>query len=196
MKNAIIFLALLASNGVYGQDKNDENLTTSRYQANADGTVKDLETGLLWMRCAIGQEWNGSTCLGKAQRFNWQDASKIRKDFAGYNDWRLPSIEELRTLVYCSNGKPAYFNNGKPGLNEYAAQKSPEDFDWGCEGKPEKEHNNPTIVQNVFPKTPSSYFWSSSPSKSNNMWSVGFIHGNDYDYSENDHYVRLAHKAQ
>lgn len=36
------------------------------YIDNGDGTVTDTRTGLTWMRCALGQTWDGSTCVGVA----------------------------------------------------------------------------------------------------------------------------------
>lgn len=62
------------------------------------------------MRCAVGQDWDGNQCNGESESFKWEAAKKIRLEFAGYEDWRLPMIEALRTLVYCSNGKPDYFS--------------------------------------------------------------------------------------
>ncbi len=37
---------------------------------------------------------------------NWQDAIDHCEalDFAGFTDWRLPTNDELKGLVYCSNG--------------------------------------------------------------------------------------------
>ncbi|SEH09157.1 Lcl domain-containing protein [Candidatus Venteria ishoeyi] len=125
----------------------------NRYLGYPDGTAKDMVTELMWMRCSVGQKWNGSTCVGKAQRFKWDDAKAIHKTFAGYNDWRLPSIKELRTLVYCSNGKPHYLSMGKDANNNYS----------GCQGESGKDHDQPTIVKAIFPNTPSGRFWSSSP---------------------------------
>jgi hypothetical protein len=31
-----------------------------------EGTVIDSATGLMWMRCSLGQTWVNSTCTGKA----------------------------------------------------------------------------------------------------------------------------------
>jgi len=70
------------------------------YIASDDGTVLDTKTGLMWMRCALGQSWDGKACVGKASTMNWKTACKQKGDgFAGYNDWRIPTIDELRTLV-------------------------------------------------------------------------------------------------
>lgn len=132
---------------------------TSRYKANTDGTVEDVITGLMWMRCAIGQQWNGSTCLGKPEKFTWNKIKEITRSHIGHEDWRLPTIEELRTLIYCSTGRPDYFSMGED------ADISNKDY--GCGGKASAiDHEIPTIVKAIFPNTPSEYydstFWSSS----------------------------------
>lgn len=56
---------------------------------NADGTVSDIATGLMWM-----QSDNG---LG----MNWQEALAYAEsyEFAGYDDWRLPDAKELHSLL-------------------------------------------------------------------------------------------------
>ncbi len=71
-----------------------------KYIAYDNGTVLDTETGLMWMRCLLGQTWNDKTCMGEAEGFTWDDACKQSGNgFAGYSDWRVPTIEELKTLV-------------------------------------------------------------------------------------------------
>ncbi len=156
-----------------------------RYLVSSDGTAKDTVTGLTWMRCLVGQEWNGQTCVGEAKTFKWKDAIK-----QGYGDWRVPSIEKLRTLVYCSNGQPDYFSLGE----DYS------DNDSGCKGEPEKDHDVPTLVAGVFPNNPAYIVWSGSPvaNYSYYAWSVNFDSGvaSDYYDRHNDSYVRLVRSGQ
>lgn len=47
-----------------------------RYEFNDNGTVQDKITGLTWMRCAVGQQWNATqqTCTGDATGMFWQAA--------------------------------------------------------------------------------------------------------------------------
>ena len=150
-----------------------------RYSDNGDGTVTDKETKLQWMRCSLGQQWTGSGCSGKAKEMNWETAKQQKADFAGHKDWRLPSIEELRTLVWCSSGKPAHF----PGDGRF------------CEG----EYQQPTIDAQAFPDTPAEWFWSSSAyaNYSDSAWIVHFYNGygnsnNRYNYNA----VRLVRGGQ
>jgi uncharacterized protein (TIGR02145 family) len=83
----------------------DEWQMIEQYQVK-NGLVKDTKTGLMWMRCSIGQNWGGFTCQGKATEYTWDDAMQIPKNFeyAGYRNWRVPTIKEFKTLFYCKSG--------------------------------------------------------------------------------------------
>lgn len=85
--------------------KGDADWTTiGRYQVK-DGLVKDTKTGLMWMRCTMGQTWNGSTCEGEATVYYKKDQIPASFSYEGYDDWHLPTLDELKTLIYCSSGK-------------------------------------------------------------------------------------------
>lgn len=47
----------------------------------ASGQWRDPDTGLIWMRCSIGQEWTGLNCTGTPVELNWQDANNYFKMF-------------------------------------------------------------------------------------------------------------------
>lgn len=70
---------------------------------NGDGTVSDTATGLMWKQCSEGQ--GGTDCAGSATIYNWQSALQQAQSlnasggFAGFTDWRLPNVKELRSLV-------------------------------------------------------------------------------------------------
>ena len=76
---------------------------------NDDGTVTHVVTGLVWMRCGLGQNWDGNTCTGVADTFNWQGALQVAHDFsyAGFSDWRLPNKNELVSIVEESCSQPS-----------------------------------------------------------------------------------------
>ncbi|WP_277560938.1 DUF1566 domain-containing protein [Acinetobacter beijerinckii] len=65
------------------------------------GVWTDEKTGLMWARISIGQEWKDGKCIRNARRLNWEGAKKACQDFklSNYDDWRLPTINELRTLM-------------------------------------------------------------------------------------------------
>lgn len=154
----------------------DEWQMEDRYLVKG-GLVKDPTTGLMWMRCSFGQTWNGSTCQGKAAQLTWEQAGNIPNhfDYSGYSDWRIPTLDELKTLVYCSSGLSELTENGTSR----------------CTG----DYTNPTIVQGAFPETPSSGFWSSSPSANIDgyAWIIYFYYGyGGHDSKDSNYLVRLV----
>jgi hypothetical protein len=79
----------------------DPSNPDTAYQIHSDQTVTDLRTGLMWKRCAEGQGWGGAACTGAATPYTWSAALTHAEahSFATHNDWRLPNIKELQTLV-------------------------------------------------------------------------------------------------
>lgn len=56
---------------------------------NSDGTVTDQATGLMWQQSDDGSRRNWQTAMADAQSAT----------LAGYDDWRLPNIKELQSIV-------------------------------------------------------------------------------------------------
>ena len=76
----------------------------SRYTVHNNGTVTDSYTDLMWQVCSQGQSWisaSVATCNGSTTTHTWQQALQVAdlSSFASYPDWRLPNIEELRSIV-------------------------------------------------------------------------------------------------
>jgi hypothetical protein len=129
-----------------------------KYIIHNDGTVTDSKTGLMWMRCSLGQTWNGTTCVGEAKKYDWYTASELMVKFAGYSDWRLPTIQELYDLTYCPIGRRELTLNWR-GNHDI------------CD-----EYYNFYINQKVFPNTPSDSFWSSTK-QGDEKWYLNFDYG-------------------
>lgn len=71
----------------YGQDAQYQRAAMA-YQDNGDGTVTDLNTGLMWQQTP-GAKMTWGQAMANAASFT----------LAGYTDWRLPTIKELYSLI-------------------------------------------------------------------------------------------------
>lgn len=76
-----------ASESFYGQDAQYQG-NTPGYTDNGDGTVTDLVTGLMWQQDP-GEKKTYTQAVADAESFS----------LAGYDDWRLPTIKELYSLI-------------------------------------------------------------------------------------------------
>ncbi len=101
-KYLIIICTILLTNTAKTQTCTDlpASAPDSRFAVNGN-EVTDTDTGLIWQRCTLGQ--TGSDCSGgSADRYTWQRALQ-----AASAPWRLPSSNELRSIVEKQCSKPA-----------------------------------------------------------------------------------------
>ena len=79
----------------YGQDAQFDGMQPS-YTDNGDGTVTDNVTGLMWQQAV-------------SEKMTWDEAMATADSFslAGYDDWRLPTIRELYSLILFSGTDPS-----------------------------------------------------------------------------------------
>ena len=70
----------------YGQDA-QYNGNQPSYTDNGDGTITDNVTGLMWQKSFITLNWGDA-----------EDSAAVAKT-GGYNDWRVPTIKELYSLI-------------------------------------------------------------------------------------------------
>jgi len=94
------------------------NYGTNDFRNNNDGTISDFATGLMWSESDSSSDFDWEGALAYAESMS----------FAGYTDWRLPTIKELNSIVDYSKSQ------GEPALNESVFQitriKDTEGEDW------------------------------------------------------------------
>ncbi len=75
-----MYVRLVRGNTAYGKN----NLID-----NGDGTISDLATGLMWQKAddGVARNWEETLVYAEGQ------------SLAGHNDWRLPNIKELQSIV-------------------------------------------------------------------------------------------------
>ncbi len=81
--------------GLYGQDAQSESFPAS-YTDNGDGTVTDEVTGLMWQQDP-----------GAKKTFDEAVSGASSSTLAGYDDWRLPTIKELYSLILFTGIDPS-----------------------------------------------------------------------------------------
>ena len=84
----------------------------------SESIIRDNVTGLEWQRCSVGEAWdiNAQECTGTAIKVYGDDSL----NYAAAGGFRLPTAEELHSLVYCHTGEPEYF----PGTDKSCLVKT------------------------------------------------------------------------
>jgi Protein of unknown function (DUF1566) len=96
----------------FDKELNEEGNCPNDFVDNGDGTITDRTTGLMWEQ------------KGSENKKDWYRAKKYvkalnKKKFAGYKDWRLPTTEELYSLLQPSTNQQLYIHSvfaTKPSL--------------------------------------------------------------------------------
>ena len=110
LKLLLIILPLVVSPAAHAQFFEEDHLIT------------DVRNNIVWLRCSVGQTWDSDskTCTGDLIKLN-HDEIKIALEQASQQlggDWRLPTLQELETLVCESCDPPKikqkYFPNISP----------------------------------------------------------------------------------
>lgn len=85
---------------------------TASFTDNGDNTISDSQTGLMWEKSASSDNMTWSEALSSCD-------SKI---ISVFNDWRVPTVAELQTLVDYSANNPSWssvFVGDTIGINSY-----------------------------------------------------------------------------
>ena len=126
-----------------------------------------LVNGRLWQRCDSGQ------------RLTWQEAEDFCSTLTigGRTDWRLPTKEELKSLVVCSNGV-------ETPLNDYP---QPEYYCGGSSN--DQTYNSPTISTSFVAQK--EFYWSAGTYYGDYRWGVYFFSGfADWEHATNNSLTR------
>jgi hypothetical protein len=85
------------------------------YTDNGDGTVSDHVTGLMWQQ---SPDTNGNGTIDTGDKLSYADAASYCGNLllAGYDDWTLPDIKQLYSLIDFRGTDPAPQANTDTGL--------------------------------------------------------------------------------
>ncbi|WP_282010798.1 Lcl C-terminal domain-containing protein [Nitrospina watsonii] len=94
----VLWMLLAPSGSTDGHAASDSPEARSqdrRFIDHGDGTVSDTETGLMWLK--------KDSYLDTGRWLDWRQSfdyvQKLNDDtFAGHIDWRMPTVDELKTL--------------------------------------------------------------------------------------------------
>lgn len=129
-----------------------------------------------------GNSWSGKS----TNEMNWKDAMNYCKHID--SDLRLPSINEIRTLIENCSGSQT--GGTCPISDPNNLSKNDWNGDCYCESKENDASNYSKLGDNVI-------LWSSSTESEdrNNAWGVDFGNGHIDDYNKSTkHYVRCIQK--
>jgi len=75
-----------------------------RFTDNADGTITDNATGLMWPQDFTGDGGNNGASVNWEDAIDWANALS----FAGHGDWKIPNLFEFVSVHDCGLSQPAF----------------------------------------------------------------------------------------
>ena len=138
-----------------------ESYGENEFVDNADGTITDNATGLMW------------TQMDSEEGIDWENALAYAEnsEYAGYSDWRLPNVKELQSIVDYSYA---------PGAEDADKDRAAIDLLFSC-----------TPITNEAGVDDFGYYWTSTSAKFSDgepfyyAWYVAFgraVNGEGLDF--------------
>lgn len=143
MRICIFLIVILCSFGIaYGEQACNPAMTSStpdsQFTVYTNGTVTDNKTGLMWKQCVEGKTYATGACSpDTTELFSWSGAllqpasnNASNAGFAGYENWRLPNIKELTSIVEEKCYNPAINLTSFPDTPSSDVVSSTEGYVW------------------------------------------------------------------
>lgn len=113
----------------YGQDAQHDGYQHA-FQDNGDGTISDLVTGLMWQQTA---DTDGDGDIDAADKLTHSQAQSYCQNLvlAGYEDWQLPDIKTLYSLMDFRGIDPSSYSGTDTSVLTPFIDNSIFDYNWG-----------------------------------------------------------------
>ena len=158
--------------------------------------TKDNKTGLIWeVKTTDGgnhdmnKSYTNILLTEKNDIIKYNDSTNTEglvklansESLCGATNWRLPKLDELMTLIVCSDGE---YNS----LNDYTHSY------YICANN--LLVTRPVINTMYFPNTKSNFFWAYGLDNSSLVWKVDFGYSSAHSFAKYDDqaFIRLVHK--
>lgn len=155
-----------------GQDAEFQSGVARSFTDSGNGTITDNKTGLTWEKLSDDgtiHDWDSTTTWINALTTRVNTLNML--NFGGHNDWRLPNLNELRTLLNMGERQPATYSI----------------FDTACE-------EGCTVL--TCSCTQSDWYWSSTTYEEthSDAWFIDFYNGytDTISKSVDNNYVRAV----
>ncbi len=176
LKSSLMLVAIFMTTTMIAQPSAAKPKILSKVKAETDtelminGQWRNPETGLIWMRCSLGQTWDkkNKSCAGYRSSYvsaSDADAAANRLIFSGHDDWRLPTIIELSSVRKCPLGVVDDNSVNPINVSGITIYRSCKDYGWLDSKDYKAALDRSVFLDNDFSKLNEGFkvwYWSSS----------------------------------